>query len=243
MEELTLQKDALSLARRNMLAYLESHDVQYVREDAVFRTLGTGEVYNGRADIGAMLHFMYHLAFDAHLEVKHQQVTESQAVVEGLFRGKHIGEIAGVPATGRDVSVPMSVCYDLEDGLIKEARIYFLDDVLLQQLGVSITSRPVRTTYLVRDIFHLKFGQYREAKKLIDEATEKRLMPEAQGNRILTDFTGASYRLIFEEGYESLADYELSMTTSMRTEEWKQWYEKFKPLVERSYREILKQVT
>jgi len=59
---------------------------------------------------------------------------------------------------------------------------------------------------------------------------------------VLTDFTGDAYRLIFEEGFDNLADYEISLSSSMKTEEWQKWYERFKPNVERSHREILKQV-
>jgi hypothetical protein len=96
--------------------------------------------------------------------------------------------------------------------------------------------------YIIRDIFKLKFGQYKDAKKLLDEAYSNGLLPEAKSSRILTDFTGDSYRLIFEEGYDSLADYEKSLTSSMNEDAWKKWYEKFKSHVDTSHREILKQI-
>ncbi len=96
--------------------------------------------------------------------------------------------------------------------------------------------------YIVRDIFQLRFGAYKDAKALLDEAFSKGLLPDAKSARILTDFTGQAYRLIFEEGHNSLADYEQSLTASMNKAGWKKWYEKFKLNVESSYREILKQV-
>lgn len=96
--------------------------------------------------------------------------------------------------------------------------------------------------FIIRDIFQLKFGHYKEAKALLDEAEKKDMLPQQSGNRILSDFTGDSYRLIFEQGFESLTDYEKSLGGSMGREEWQSWYEKFKPHVERSHREILKQV-
>ena len=96
--------------------------------------------------------------------------------------------------------------------------------------------------YIIRDIFHLKFGHYRDAKSLLDEALKKGMLPEAKSSRILSDFTGDSYRLIFEEGHESLNAFEKSLTDSMHEDEWQKWYEKFKPHVERSHREILKEV-
>lgn len=225
-----------------MLAYFQTHDVKYVAEDAVFKSLSTGEEYRGRAEIGAMLHYVYHVAFDARVETKSYIITEEKAQVEGLFTGRHIGDFAGIPATNKEVSVPLCVTYDLRNGLIQEARIYMLADVLMQQLGVTANMQPQKTAFVVRDIFQLKFGQYRQAKKLLEEALEKNMLPDAKASRILTDFTGDAYRLIFEEGFDTLQAYETSLTGSMRTEEWQAWYERFKPLVEKGYREILKQV-
>lgn len=96
--------------------------------------------------------------------------------------------------------------------------------------------------YIIRDIFHLRFGAYKEAKALIDEAYSKGMLPDAKSSRILSDFTGESYRLVFEEGYDSLAEYEQSLNETMNRADWKRWYEKFKQHIAGSQREILKQV-
>jgi hypothetical protein len=94
--------------------------------------------------------------------------------------------------------------------------------------------------YTVRDVFHLKFGKFQEAKALFDDAKSKNMFPESSNMRILSDFTGHSYRLILENDHKSLADYEKEMSEGMGKGDWKTWYEKFKPLVHDSYREILK---
>ena len=96
--------------------------------------------------------------------------------------------------------------------------------------------------YIIRDIFRLKFGHYKDAKALLDEVKNRKMMPEGQSQRVLTDFTGDSYRLIMEEGFDSLADYEKSMGSDMNKMDWQEWYSRFKPHVESSHREILKQV-
>lgn len=96
--------------------------------------------------------------------------------------------------------------------------------------------------YIVRDIFYLQFGKYKDAKVLLDEAYSSGILPDAQSARVLSDFTGESYRLIFEEGYDTLDGYERSLTESMNKSAWKRWYEKFKLTVDRSEREIMKQV-
>jgi hypothetical protein len=96
--------------------------------------------------------------------------------------------------------------------------------------------------FIVRDIFQLRFGAYKEARALLDEALRKGLLPDAKSARILSDFTGDAYRLIFEKGHDSLSAYERSLSESTGTKEWKAWYEKFKLQVTGSRREILRQI-
>lgn len=96
--------------------------------------------------------------------------------------------------------------------------------------------------YIVREIFHLQFGRYREAKALIDEGMQKHLLLQPSGSRILTDFTGEGYRLIIELPYATLAEYEADLKKELDGTGWNKWYEKFKLLVRSSEREILKQV-
>ncbi len=96
--------------------------------------------------------------------------------------------------------------------------------------------------YIVRDIFHLKFGHYRDVKALMDEAKAKNMFPEAKSFRGLTDFTGDSYRLIMEEGYDSLAEYEKAITSGMGHADFQAWYTRFKEHTVSSHREILKVV-
>lgn len=134
MAETLMEKETASNTQVNMEAYIKTHDVQYVAEDAVFINLATGEETIGREAIGGMLHFIYHVAFDAKAEIKNQVITETKALVEANFKGRHIGEFAGIAPTNKEVNVPLCVSYDLEGGLIKTARIYMLVNVMMQQL-------------------------------------------------------------------------------------------------------------
>ena len=121
--------------KSKMEAYFKSHDTAYVAEDAVFTNMSTGEVTKGRKAIAGMLNYIYHEAFDARADIKHTMVTDKNAVLEATFTGKNIGSFAGMPATNKEVSVPLCVTYDLnESGLIKEARIYMLGSVMMEQL-------------------------------------------------------------------------------------------------------------
>ena len=134
MSTTMMEKSASAETLKNMEAYFKTHDVSYVAEDAVFVNLGTGERTEGRIAIGEMLHYIYHVAFDAKAEVTHSIITEDKAVLEGFFVGKHINDFAGLSATQKNVRVPLCVSYDLENSLIKEARIYMLGDVMMKQL-------------------------------------------------------------------------------------------------------------
>lgn len=96
--------------------------------------------------------------------------------------------------------------------------------------------------FIVREIFHLQFGRYRDAKKLMDEALQKGLMVLPEGSRLLTDFTGEGYRLIMELPFASLASFETDLAKELNVAGWQDWYATFKPLVRFSEREILKQV-
>lgn len=131
----TMENDMLSTVKDTMEAYFKTHDIQYVTEDAVFVNMSTGEETKGREAIGEMLHYIYHIAFDASAHFTNSLITEHKAFVEGRFRGTHIGYFAGMPPTNKKVDVPICVTYDLENGFIKKARIYLLGDVLMQQLS------------------------------------------------------------------------------------------------------------
>lgn len=94
--------------------------------------------------------------------------------------------------------------------------------------------------YIVRDIFELKFGSYSEAKNLMNELFKRNMLPPASNVRVLSDFSGGSYRMIMEGGFETLASYEAALTSVWNQPEWKEWYNRFKQYVNSSEREILK---
>ena len=122
---------------QTVMAYARSHDSSFVAEDAVFIDMGTGGETKGRAAIAQMLDHFYHQAFNAHAELTNLIAADGRAMIEGYVVGKHTGEFAETPATGKDVRVPIAVVYDLEDDQIKRARVYLLVNVLFQQLGVQ----------------------------------------------------------------------------------------------------------
>jgi len=124
------------LTRAVLTRYLGSDhaDLSMMADDVVFINMATGQRHTGREEVEEMLHFVYHVAFDAHAETRNLVVDGDRAVLEAEIVGKHIGEFAGVAPTNKDVRIPLAVVYDLEDGKIKEGRIYFELPALLEQL-------------------------------------------------------------------------------------------------------------
>jgi steroid delta-isomerase-like uncharacterized protein len=114
----------------------EHSDTSMLADDVVFTVMGTGQEHRGKEGVLGLLHYFYHIAFDAKTETKNLVFADQQAVGEWDFVGKHIGEFAGIPATHKDVRVPLCVVYDLENDQIKRGRVYFEMPALLQQLGL-----------------------------------------------------------------------------------------------------------
>ena len=92
---------------------------------------------------------------------------------------------------------------------------------------------------IVRDTFYLQFGKAKDAKALLKEFSAVLDKSDNTPRRFLTDFTGEAYRLILESTFADLASFESTLKSHMGRDEWRKWYEKFVPLVNRSEREIL----
>ena len=115
-------------------AYWLDHDPRHVAENAVFTMQPTGEEIRGRDAIAKHLAGFYHGALEARAVRTNALFADGQGVLEARVQGRHTGVFAGVPATGREVDVPLCVTYDVSGGKIQRARIYLLVNVLLAQI-------------------------------------------------------------------------------------------------------------
>jgi len=128
--------------RETMAAYLRvlvqrGPYARYFADDVTFIVMGTGQEVKGRDAVEQFIRFFHEQAFDAEPRVKNTIFADGQAALEADFVGTHIGEFAGVPATGKRVDVPYAVVYDLENDKIRALRAYIPMDVLLQQIGAA----------------------------------------------------------------------------------------------------------
>jgi steroid delta-isomerase-like uncharacterized protein len=130
---------SIESTRKIMTQYFSSEhsDVSMMAEDVVFTIMATGNEQKSPEGVLQMLNYFYRIAFEATAEMKNFVVADGKAVSEWDFVGKHTGEFAGIPATDKDVRVPLCVVYDLENDQIKRGRVYFEMPVLMAQLGVG----------------------------------------------------------------------------------------------------------
>ena len=113
-------------------------DTSMMADDVVFTVMATGQRHETPEGVLGMLNYFYHVAFEATAEPLTEIYGDSNAVLEAVFVGKHLGEFAGIPATGKSVRVPFCVVYDLESAKIKQGRVYFEIPALMAQLGIEM---------------------------------------------------------------------------------------------------------
>jgi predicted ester cyclase len=112
-------------------------DASMLSDDVVFTIMATGQEHRGPEAVQGMLNYFYHGAFDAKAETRTLLFGDSNALLEADFVGKHIGEFAGIPATGKEVHVPFCVVYDVAGDKITRGRVYMEMPVMMQQLGAG----------------------------------------------------------------------------------------------------------
>jgi len=122
-----------------MERYLDAEhtDTSMLADDVEFTIMATGEKQHGPDAVLQMMDYFYRIAFDATADPKNVVFADDHAIFEGDFVGKHIGEFAGIPATEKEVRVPLCVVYDIDNNQIKRGRVYFEMPALFQQLGID----------------------------------------------------------------------------------------------------------
>ena len=117
---------------------------RFFAPDVVWTTMETGEEVRGRDAVRDLILEIHTQAFHAQPELVNLLTGDTTAMVEAVFVGTHVGDFAGVPATGLQVRWPYSVAYDVAGGSITALRAYFPMTALRSQLtaaGRSVSAR------------------------------------------------------------------------------------------------------
>ena len=67
---------------------------------------------------------------------------DNRLVIYGRFKGKHLGELNGIPPTHKRVEVPLAVGYKIEDNKIIDHWMVVDQVMLMEQLGVANANAP-----------------------------------------------------------------------------------------------------
>jgi predicted ester cyclase len=109
----------------------------YFADDIVVTMMDSGQETVGREAAAQAIGYLHEVAFTAKPELKALIVGEGQAALEAVFVATHTGEFAGIAPTGKEVRLPYSVFYELENGKITALRLYFPIDLIVKQLTVQ----------------------------------------------------------------------------------------------------------
>lgn len=117
-------------------AYVQDHSASGYAANAVFHDMTLPEPFVGREAIADMLTAIYEVGFPgAEAEVKRITAAGNIVVLEFTFHGTNTGEFAGNAPTGKTISVPMIAVYNIRDGAIQEAWLYYDAAGYARQIG------------------------------------------------------------------------------------------------------------
>jgi steroid delta-isomerase-like uncharacterized protein len=129
---------AAAAGRRVVEAFAVEPDPDALAEDVVLRDQAQERSFRGRAAAGAFLDALFREAFaGARCEVETVVLGGDAAAITFMFQGRHERTFMGLPATRREVAVPMVMVLQLAGGLIARADLYYNAGTLLRQLELG----------------------------------------------------------------------------------------------------------
>lgn len=102
-----------------------------------YEVVPTGEVFDGADRLRDLMQENVTAFPDFRFETERLHHADDAIVVEGTFRGTHLGPWRGLPATGRTVSFPMVIVFPFEGDRMLGERLFFDLSTALRQLGVA----------------------------------------------------------------------------------------------------------
>lgn len=117
-------------------ALLDGSDFgRFFAPDVVWTTMETGEEVRGRDAVRDLILAIHTQAFHAQPQLVNLLTGDATAMLEAVFVGTHVGDFAGLSATGRQVRLPYSMAYDVVQGAITALWAYFPMTALRSRLA------------------------------------------------------------------------------------------------------------
>ena len=120
-------------------AFVESPVAVPLAEEVILQDHAQDRVYQGRGAVEGVLRAFFVAGFPgAQFEVHSSTAGETSAVLEFDLHGKQDGPFLGIPATGREVVLPMVIVCQISDGQVRRLSLYYDAGSLLRQLGLAL---------------------------------------------------------------------------------------------------------
>ncbi|MCI0399100.1 MAG: ester cyclase [Chloroflexi bacterium] len=132
-------EECIEANRQVVEAFVRAPAAVALVEEVVLKDLAQNCTYRGRAAVVALLRAFFVEGFaQARAEVQTMLVGECAAMLEFVFHGRQDGLFMGIPATGREVAIPMVLVCRIAAEKIQQAALYYDAGSLLRQLGMAI---------------------------------------------------------------------------------------------------------
>jgi steroid delta-isomerase-like uncharacterized protein len=127
------QRHVLAENRRSIEGLLET-----LCGEPIYKIMASNATFKGRDQVAQFYKGLFEGVPDASFELVNAFVGEEGVVEESILRGTQRGALFGVPPTGREVALPMTIVFPILNGQIMGERLYFDLATLARQLGVAI---------------------------------------------------------------------------------------------------------
>lgn len=126
------QRHVLAENRRSIEGLLET-----LCDDPIYKVMATNATYKGKAAVAEFYTGLFEGVPDAVFDLINAFVGEEGVVEESILRGSHLGTLFGIPATGHEIALPLTIVFPILNGEILGERLYFDAATLARQLGIS----------------------------------------------------------------------------------------------------------
>lgn len=133
------QRHVLAENRRSIEGLLET-----LCSDPIYKVMATNATFKGRERVAQFYTGLFEGVPDATFELINAFVSEEGVVEESILRGTQRGVLFGIPPTGREIALPLTIVFPILHSQIMGERLYFDLATLARQLGVSIDTVSIK---------------------------------------------------------------------------------------------------
>jgi steroid delta-isomerase-like uncharacterized protein len=127
------QRHVLAENRRNIQDLLEN-----LCPDPIYKIMATSATFKGRDQVAQFYDRLFEGVPNAAFELVNVFVGEEGVVEEAILRGTQRGALFGLPPTGREIALPLTIVLPIFNGQVMGERLYFDLATLARELGVPV---------------------------------------------------------------------------------------------------------